>query len=206
MTDKFTGVWIPKTIVKDNILSSTEKLILSSIIGLCNNQSKTCTASNIYLGKLWGFSERRIKQVLSKLESNGFIVRGKIKPPDGNGYSRRGVKITSLIEGKVIHPNSKENKKPFIIKDKEMEEVFNDFKNYRKELGKQLVGSSEIASYEKLSSLSKENIDVARKIVQQSIGNGWSGLFELKSDKKSKITNQYKKNTYEQFIKKNRYN
>ena len=52
--------------------------------------------------------------------------------------------------------------------------------SYRKELKKPLVQSSAESAYRNLLKLSNQDARIADEIVEQSISNGWTGLFELK--------------------------
>lgn len=60
-------------------------------------------------------------------------------------------------------------------------EAFVEWLDYRHEIKKPLKGEKTIrAAVQKLRTLSGGSSDAARRIIQESIANGWQGLFELK--------------------------
>lgn len=66
----FTGVWIPKHIIEDKDLSMSEMIIYSEI-----SCFEICYKPNKSLGERWGLKERRISEIISKLEKKGYIKR-----------------------------------------------------------------------------------------------------------------------------------
>lgn len=67
---EFTGVWIPKHIIEDKDLSMSEMIIYSEI-----SCFEVCYKPNKSLGERWGLKERRVSDIISKLESKGYIKR-----------------------------------------------------------------------------------------------------------------------------------
>ena len=62
---------------------------------------------------------------------------------------------------------------------------YKEYLAFRKQIKKPLSQISIKANIESLKKLSKENNDVAVQILEQSIANGWQGLFELKQSKET---------------------
>ena len=62
------------------------------------------------------------------------------------------------------------------------EEVFTDYLLYRRQIGKPLKPVSYKQSYNQLKKLADNDPSVAKLIVEQTIGNGWQGLFALKNN------------------------
>lgn len=56
-----------------------------------------------------------------------------------------------------------------------------EFYKFRKELKKPIVESSKEQFLQKLKTLSNNNEETAIKILNQSIANGWQGIFEIKT-------------------------
>lgn len=70
----FTGLWIPAAIVQDNRLTLLEKLLYAEIDALDKgNDDKGCFASNAYLAKIIGSTERSISNAISNLKSLGLL-------------------------------------------------------------------------------------------------------------------------------------
>lgn len=57
-----------------------------------------------------------------------------------------------------------------------------EFLQYRKEIKKPIVNTSLVAFREKLKKLSKGNEAIAIQILNESMANGWTGIFELKAE------------------------
>lgn len=60
--------------------------------------------------------------------------------------------------------------------------IYNEFLQFRKEKKKTITKTQEPRFLEKLTKLSNKNPDIAKKILIQSIEQGWQGIFELKAD------------------------
>lgn len=77
--------------------------------------------------------------------------------------------------------NKKESikKKPFEIPS-ELSDMWTAFVEHRKKLKKPMTDYTKDLSFKKLMKLSNGDIETANKILEQSIENGWQGLFELK--------------------------
>jgi hypothetical protein len=86
-----------------------------------------------------------------------------------------------------------ENKNKIIIKEEvfftPIEIALNNFYNFRKEMKKPILESSKDALREKLIKLSNNDNDTAIEIINQSIANGWQGLFELKTNNNGTTNN-----------------
>jgi hypothetical protein len=101
-------------------------------------------------------------------------------------------------ESKVNISKVKENKEnniidfPFDEKYKEPLLIWFDYKKQIKDSYKTTIGKEKC--YKNLVELSKNNPDIAKKIVDQSIANNWKGLFELKE--KSKQIPNYANNPF----------
>lgn len=69
------------------------------------------------------------------------------------------------------------------IEKKDFKELFERWLNYRKEIRKPFSSADAVrTAYKNLVKLSNGDFSIAEKIVEQSIGNQWQGLFRLKED------------------------
>ncbi len=173
---KFKGVWIPRVYIEDVNLNNQERILLSVILALSNNNANVCTARNSYFGFILGITTRRVQQILSGLKQKNYLHIRNLFHEGEKNLSYREVKISSFHSCNNLHPNIKEDTNSLIINNTEMSNVFNSWINYRKEIGKPLVKSSLEASYKKLLDLSKEDSLLAKKIIDQTIENGWQSL------------------------------
>lgn len=178
----YKGLWIPLHVMEDEKLTPNEKMLLSIIINLSENQSKTCNASNSYLALRMGLSTRRIQQLLSTLKDKDYIKTHNIFHEGTKDVSYRVVKISSSPSRKGLHLDNKEDKKVYIEKSKELNDIFYEFIKYRQELKKPLGETSLKATADKLVKMSGNSTDKAKKIVIQSIEKGWLSLYDLKDE------------------------
>jgi len=76
----------------------------------------------------------------------------------------------------------------------EFEKMWFDWKDYKKKQFKftYRTTQSELATLQELTKLSNGQEDIAIKIINQSMANGWKGLFNLKEDAKG-TTNNHRK-------------
>jgi hypothetical protein len=86
---------------------------------------------------------------------------------------------------------------PFVSK--EFEKMWFDWKDYKKNQFKftYRTKQSELATLQELIKLSNGQEDIAIKIINQSMANGWKGLFNLKEDAKGTTNNQRKLDKHE---------
>ncbi len=175
----FKGVWIPRVYIEDVNLNNQERILLSVILALSNNNTNVCTARNSYFGLILGITTRRVQQILSGLKQKKYLHIRILFHEGEKNLSYREVKISSFHSCNNLHPNIKEDTNSLIINNTEMSKIFNSWINYRKEIGKPLVKSSLEASYKKLLDLSKDDSILAKKIIDQTIENGWQSLQPL---------------------------
>lgn len=91
MERAFKGVWIPKEIWLNNQLSIQEKVILTEIDSLDNDEG--CFAGNKYFMNFMGLKERRIKELISGLINKGFINSEIIYKQNSKEIEKRILKI-----------------------------------------------------------------------------------------------------------------
>lgn len=84
-----------------------------------------------------------------------------------------------------------------------LEIKFNEFLLFRKQIKKPIVKASEEAFKKKLYDLSGQNEEMAIKILDQSIANGWQGIFELKTKINGNSNNNSGINKQSERIKQN---
>jgi hypothetical protein len=102
-------------------------------------------------------------------------------------------------KGKDIKEIKESIELPFVSK--EFQKIWFDWKDYKKKQFKftYRTTQSELATLTELTKLSNGHEDLAIKILNQSMANGWKGLFNLKEDAKGTTNNQRKLTKGEQF-------
>ena len=108
-------------------------------------------------------------------------------------------KVKQLKKKKISYDNHMENENENIndnvlLNKSDLEIKLIEFYNFRKELKKPIVESSKKQFLEKLKTLSNNNESNAIEILNQSIANGWQGIFEIKTiengNKSTKLTGE----------------
>lgn len=165
-----------------------------------------------YLAKAWGCDPQKIRTYIKHLEKWHMIntssntgqtvitICNYSKYQDSYTLSNTGLS-QNATQGQH-RPNT--NKKEGIKKDKEYNkeiavpdfidgDVWMNWINHRNEIKKKLTPTQSKAQIKKLTKWYEQGYDV-NKIINQSIQNGWQGLFEPKDEvKKNDITNQARK-------------
>lgn len=90
------------------------------------------------------------------------------------------------IINKNINNISNIDNKDYYPLDEKLNDAFKDYIEYRKSIRKPLKGKGITLAINKLDSLTADN-DIKIEIINQSIMNGWTGLFPLKSDSKNSV-------------------
>ena len=207
MAKEFTGVWIPKAIYQDDKLSPTDKLILADIFNLCC-EGGDYFKTNDTIAKEINISTPSVSRTIKKLTNLNYIKC------EYNGRSRLIKMISTLIK-LIKQPNqidkaamskrldsihnSKHIKKHISIdypfKSKEFLDMWNIWLDERKQQKrKKYTARGEQATLHNLQKISNNNEKQAIKIIQQSIAQGWQGLFALKG-----ATNRNKLNAEQAF-------
>lgn len=183
---------------------SSDLQLLCLIASLCAKEGY-CYADNEYLAKVLEITEVSVSRKLKNLADCGHIdISYKMS---GSRVESREIRLTKMLTGRyqncyrAVNKNVKDNninnnntrEKEKLKKEKvesfgEYEplrpviERWLEYKKSRKESYKSLQSIMILAK--KLGKLSGNDISVANEIVDQSIGNNWSGLFALQRNER----------------------
>lgn len=159
-----------------------------------------------HIDKLLEYSESQAKAGKAGAQRRwGKNSESIANPTDDNGkpYGNPNGQpmATPMANNKIIIDNNKEDKKnnkatsfnvEAILKDEpeEIKEAINRWLEYkRSQHGFRYKSADSFKTFlKKLNELSENNVTTALKIIEQSIANGWAGIFELK--KQGNGTNQ----------------
>ena len=180
VNNSFKGLWMPKDILMDTNLTINEKVLFAIIVNLSKNKEHSCKASNSYLSNMMNFTSRRIQQLLSSLKEKNYINTRNVFHEGTKIVSHRLVNISSRAPRKGVHIDNIEDRKVYIEKNTELNEIFYDFIKYRQELKKPLGERSLKVTAQKLVEMSNNTAEKAKEIVNQTIEKGWLSLYELK--------------------------
>lgn len=181
------------------------ELNLLLIISSLTAENGFCYASNNYLAKLFEIDEVSVSRKIKKLEDFGYITIEYERR--GSQITKRQIRLTKMLtvdlqkNQSTINKNVKDNNisnniTNNIIDNISNEEVKKEFQKYvdfRKERKKPLTKTSIEYALKKLDKVSCNDDSLKVKIIQQSIENGWLGLFPLKDIQQTQtITEQEK--------------
>ncbi len=101
----FKGVWIPKEIWENKELSWMEKLFLTEINSLDNDNG--CFASNNYFASFFDLSKGRCSQIIKSLEEKKYINIKYTYKKNTNEIEKRIIKVFSILN--TCLENDKDN-------------------------------------------------------------------------------------------------
>lgn len=184
----FPGVFVPREVLLNERLTSTEKMLFGIIQSLDNERG--CYASNGYLGKMLGVGQETIRQGIQNLEEQGLVSRISSE----SGRTVRTVSTLSFTQPpKKICTAPQENLHPpteksvhIVIdnsnRDKERElpygsmfaTAWNNWVEYRRQRKKPLTKMTIDKQVQSLATIGETR---AIAVINMSIERGWLGLF-----------------------------
>ncbi|QDP49764.1 MAG: hypothetical protein Unbinned6284contig1004_33 [Prokaryotic dsDNA virus sp.] len=196
---------MPANVRYDRNITSSAKLLYVEITALTNMNGK-CTASSNYFADLYGVSRVTIQKWLKELEKNQYINREVIYKQGSKEIDTRYItivnnpckeKLTTPSKEKltdnntakadnninITYSNKLNKKEEFILsKENHLQQPLREWLQYRKKL--EDVNQWEF-QYKKLKSCNNPS-----RAVEFSIGNGYTGLFDEKTNNFNKTKQQ----------------
>ena len=194
MSKEFKGVWIPKEIYQDRELNPTEKLILSDIATLGEYFK-----SNETIAIEVGVSQCTISRSIKKLDKLSYIktqydgrkrlikLRSTLSKMIKQTYQNDKADLSNCVDSiqdsiQLSKHISKEVIYPF--QNKDFPEKWEIWKKERISNGaKKYTEIGEQGALHKLQKISNNDYQTAIAILNESISNGWRGIFALKEQK-----------------------
>lgn len=204
MERDFKGIWIPKEVWLDDRLTALDKIILMEINSLDNDEG--CFASNGYLAEFCQCSEAKVTKAIAKLREFGYLY---IKKFDGRKRFLGSCLVKSTrqtskkyeadwekVRHNNIYNNINNNKRKkeetfddIFIKKKvspELKDAFIELIKMRKLNKKKMTNRALELAIDKVRNMEEdENYQI--EIINQSVANGWQGLFPLKDKKEREL-------------------
>jgi len=188
---------IPANVRYDKEITPNAKLLYAEITSLCNEKGY-CWANNEYFANLYNVSKISISKWISQLEQNGYIETEIIYKEGTKQILNRYIRIVKYpIKEKFNTPikekfkdnnininntfnNIKEkiNKKEKYFEDEELDKKYHEYLQMRIEKKCKATPTTIKSQIKKLSQYNKET---ALQMLQNSIDNGWRGIFEIKN-------------------------
>lgn len=226
MNRGFRGIWIPARVWLDDRLNVTEKVLLAEIDSFASRDQEFFKSNETIAAEL-SVSVSTIKRAIRSLEEAGYVtrvsfdgrkraMRSNLDPSDRPIWTDSKLKMTEQTGQNEPADRSKRTKsktKKVARKSTKKEEVvlpwsgFGDawsaWKEYRRAEHRFNYKSSntEQIALKKLQELSNDNEDTAKKIIEQSIANGWKGLFALRAGAGAKTATAADVNQFEQYLR-----
>lgn len=210
-----TGAWIPSFILDDNDLDSNEKILYAKIVSLSEKHGY-CWASNEWFSKYIGVSERSISNFLKKITIKGLVSMEMETTETGR---RRVIKLDHHIVGRVAKtatPMSqkgnwgyRKEQQSTLYSDERIRKdtiananiipvlpfqsenflkAWQSWDEHRKQKKQRLTPKTIEMQLKKLGALSEVE---AIEMIEQSITNGWTGIFEVKKNSNGKFSKQF---------------
>lgn len=176
--------------------SIKSELGLLLIISSLTAEKGFCFASNAYLANLFDIDEVSVSRKLSKLQAKNYITIEYEKR--GAEITSRKIRLTKMLSDGLqksqstvnknvkdnitsINITSNKNKKDFELPIYITKERWEEWIKFRRQLKKPLTELSVQKQLKFLGECQAKNQN-PNLIIEQSIQNGWSGLFELKKN------------------------
>lgn len=203
----FKGIWIPKEIYLDPNLNWTEKITLIEIDSLDGNNG--CFASNEHFAKHLMISKDRAGKIINKLVQEGYVIRNIIYKQGTKQIDKRILRSTIRYSQKQLEGIGKNDCNPLVennqdnntninnkkekrktefdelinqyTENKKLKDTIYEFIKHRKSIKSTLTTLALKKIITKLDVLAKDdNTKIA--ILENSIMNGWRGVFPLGKD------------------------
>jgi hypothetical protein len=185
---------IPASVRYDKRLTANAKLLYAEITALTNMNGQ-CFATNDYFSKLYGVSKQSISSWIKNLVDCGYIKSEIIYKEGSKEIDKRYLTfLYDPIKENFNTPhqeNFKDNNNNIFnnnLTDSNIIEAIEKWLAYKKEKKQKYTPIGLKGCIEKLERLSGGDRDIAMMIVDESISNGWSGLFPLKNNPKRERT------------------
>ena len=202
MSDRqFRGIWIPVHIWETSDLTAAERCLWAEIDSFTSNNGNGYYKTNQPASEELGVSQRQVSRAFAKLESMGLItltkkgVRRVAKSTpwqdvldcvasnprhDGEVSSPQWRGIKNKEKNIIKH---KENTLVYAIDGDEMIELWKVWVHERKEFQKGTYSHrAQQIAMNKLQKLCDDDIEQARKIIEQSITNAWKTFYPVRED------------------------
>jgi biotin operon repressor len=193
------GTWIPRGVLERADLPLSARVLYGLIDAL--DRDEGCFASNAWIAQHLGLTKRQVQNLLNTLVEKGLVVR-RVRdrkrfictveadalhrvstPSEGHEADfTPPVKSVSPPPRNPLHPDriedNKEDNTPQPPWGDRMKKAWGEWVAFRKERKAKLTPLSISKQFTMLAALSSE--DEAVECIQQSIRNGWQGLFPPK--------------------------
>ncbi len=197
---EFLGIWIPAEVWLDQRLTMTEKAFLAEVESFSKN-GKTFHKSNDTIRQQYGITPKTVQRIIKKLVElellecyfNGRVRHlslgsmGKMTSLPGKNDDSASSKFphTNTVERTTKNTSKKEVVYPFT--EIEFLDTWKAWLQERRDRRyKSYTDNGEQAALHNLKKMANDDHRIAVAIVQQSIAQGWQGLFELKGAKSGK--------------------
>jgi hypothetical protein len=185
----FTGYWIPVEVADDPNLRLADKFLLALIHALSQNEHKACYASNAHLAKRLGMTTGSVVNALTRLRKLDYIVdiafdgryrllRASIKqwpqhPSNDVGRLHQRMDIDKRKDKRT-------NKYSLPSELQSLELDWADWLQHRREIRKAMTPKT---FQKQLKQLQEWGVEKSKAAIEQSIANGWTGLFAPRAER-----------------------
>ena len=181
MQRDFKGIWIPKEIWHLKDLNITEKIVLS-VVNTLSEQDDGCFANNEYFAKFLNLSKGRVSKIINLLVKKGYLETNFSYYSEMRKVEKRKIKV--CIEGgqkepqstnfEVVNDQGYSQEQPYPLVENSQDIIYKYKKNYNN------ISSSQIFEKSKMSLNSQ-------RIAEEEMFDGFYAICTNLSDPTSVI-------------------
>ena len=177
MQRDFKGVWIPKEIWCQNDLNITEKIVLS-VVSTLSEQDDGCFANNEYFAQLLNLSKGRVSKIINLLVKKGYLETNFSYYSEMRKVEKRKIKI--CMEGgqkepqntsfEVVNNQGYSQEQPYPLVENSQDIIYKYKKDYNN------ISSSQIFDAEPAQAIREQNfteisrnLPAKRKIIDERV-------------------------------------
>lgn len=166
MQRDFKGVWIPKEIWCQNDLNITEKIVLS-VVSTLSEQDDGCFANNEYFAQLLNLSKGRVSKIINLLVKKGYLETNFSYYSEMRKVEKRKIKI--CMEGgqkgpqntsfEVVNNQGYSQEQPYPLVENSQDIIYKYKKDYNN------ISSSQIFDAEPAQAIREQNFtEISREL------------------------------------------
>ena len=175
MQRDFKGIWIPKEIWHLKDLNITEKIVLS-VVNTLSEQDDGCFANNEYFAKFLNLSKGRVSKIINLLVKKGYLETNFSYYSEMRKVEKRKIKI--CIEGgqkepqstnfEVVNDQGYSQEQPYPLVENSQDIIYKYKKNYNNISSSQIFGAEPAREIRAQNFPKNESYTPAKKSVPDS--------------------------------------
>lgn len=187
--DEFLKIW---EVLKDKFSESNGRFVNNKLIGVIKDRidrglKNTITGTFASLLRKAKLTPENYAKIRKEFNIDEFLTESTENPTERltDWFQTR---LESIVNANGDATVNGTKDVIVVVNETEFEKKIKEFYDFRKQLKKPIIESSKQAFLNKLNKLSGGDENTAIEILNESIANGWQGIFELKTNQNGKST------------------